>query len=69
MVARLSKMGRQIEQDSEIARLHHREMRVQWLIFHEDIYYQWKQKLLDDEIYRSWLADLEDVVQKHNLEV
>ncbi|NCR42273.1 MAG: DUF2281 domain-containing protein [Microcystis aeruginosa W13-11] len=28
-----------------------------------------KQKLLDDEIYRSWLSDLEDVVQKHNLEV
>jgi len=37
--------------------------------FNLDEVYQWKQKLLDDEIYRSWLSDLEDVVQKHNLEV
>jgi hypothetical protein len=63
--------GRKLEQDGEIARPRYREMLVQWLIFHGYIYYQWKQKLLDDEIYRSWLADLEleDVVQKHNLEV
>lgn len=61
--------GRKLEQDGEIARLRYREMLVQWLIFHEYIYYQWKQKLLDEEVYRSWLADLEDVVQKHNLDV
>ncbi|MBZ8183311.1 hypothetical protein [Oscillatoria salina] len=39
--------GRKLEQDGEIDRLRYREMLVQWLIFHEYIYYQWKQKLLD----------------------
>lgn len=61
--------GRNLQQGGEIARLRYREMLVQWLIFHEYIYYQWKQKLLDDEIYRAWLLDLENVVQNHNLDV
>jgi hypothetical protein len=39
------------------------------LIFHEYIYYQWKNKLLDDEIYRSWSSYLEHIVKRHNLDV
>lgn len=60
--------GKNLEK-GEVSRLRYREMLVQWLIFHEYIYYQWKQKLLDDEIYRAWLSDLEDVVQTHDLDV
>ncbi len=45
--------ARKVEQDGEIARLRYGEVLVQWLIFYEYIYYQWKQKLLDDEMYRS----------------
>jgi hypothetical protein len=45
----------------------YRELIVQWLIFHENIYYQHKKKLLDDVIYNSWRTDLKYTVQHHNL--
>lgn len=44
-------------------------MLLQRLIFHEYIYYQWKRKLLDDEIYHSLSAYLERIVEQHNLDV
>jgi hypothetical protein len=44
-------------------------MLVQWLIFHENIYYQKKKKLLDREIYEGWRKDLEFTVKNHNLKV
>jgi hypothetical protein len=61
--------GKNLGKGGETARLRYREMLIQWLIFHEHIYYQKKQKLLDEEIYRAWLADLEGTVQNHNLDV
>lgn len=45
----------------------YRELLVQWLIFHENIYYQWRKGLLDSEIYNSWLEDLKFTVNNHNL--
>jgi len=47
----------------------YREMLVQWLILHENIYYQWRRGLLDDEIYNSWLADLKYTVKRHSIAV
>ena len=47
----------------------YRELLVQWLILHENIYYQWKKGLLDTEIYTSWLEDLKYTVKEHNLKV
>lgn len=61
--------GQKLEQGNEIDRLRYREMLVQSLIFHEYIYYQWKHKLLDDEIYRSWSSYLEHIAQRHNFDV
>ncbi|NJO73674.1 MAG: hypothetical protein HC833_07890 [Leptolyngbyaceae cyanobacterium RM1_406_9] len=61
--------GKTLEKGGEINRLRYREMLVQNLIFHEYIYYQWKNKLLDDEIYRSWSSYLEHIVKRHNLDV
>lgn len=61
--------GQKLEQGNEIDRLRYREMLVQGLIFHEYIYYQWKHKLLDDEIYRSWSSYLEHIAQRHNFDV
>ena len=71
-------------QDTELARLwcshgvsfadensldRYREMLIQWLIFHENIYYQHKKRQLDEPIYRSWREDLKYTVKHHNLEV
>ena len=47
----------------------YREMLVQWLIIHENIYHQWENRLLDDEIYHSWFADLKYTIEHHNLDV
>ena len=47
----------------------YRELLVQWLIFHENIYYQWRKGLLDSETYNSWLEDLKHTVNNHNLEL
>jgi len=38
-----------------------------WLIFYANIYYQQRQKLLDEEIYTPWSHDLEDFIATHNL--
>lgn len=47
----------------------YRELLVQWLIFHENIYYQWRTGLLDSEIYNSWLEDLKFTVENHNIDI
>lgn len=57
--------GRDIEHANDARR--YREMLVQWLIFHENIYYQHRKKLLDDAVYMSWRLDLKSTVQRHNI--
>lgn len=57
------------EFNDRVSRLRYREMLVQWLIFHENIYYQHMGKLLDEKIYNSWREDLKFVVQNHNLDI
>jgi hypothetical protein len=39
-----------------------------WLIFYANIYYQQRQKLLDEEIYAPWSHDLEYFIATQNLE-
>lgn len=38
-----------------------------WLILHENIYYQWKNKLLSKDIYSAWANDLEWFVKEQRL--
>jgi hypothetical protein len=47
----------------------YREFLIQWLIFHENIYYQYKKRLLDKDIYTSWNTELQIVLANHGLEV
>ncbi len=61
--------GKDIETQSREKLLRYHEMLVQWLIFHQNIYYQWKRGLLENSIYASWLYDLENTVHKHNVGV
>lgn len=51
------------------ARERYRELLVQWLILHENIFYQHQRGLLDSVIYNSWAADLKTTIEKHNLGV
>ncbi len=57
--------GKELDKESDALR--YREMLVQWLIFHENIYYQWKNGLLDAEIYQSWEVDLKITIERHDL--
>jgi hypothetical protein len=61
--------GKDIETADRKKLLRYREMLVQWLIFHQNIYYQWQSGLLEESIYNSWLYDLEFTINKHNVGV
>jgi hypothetical protein len=41
---------------------------VWWLLLHENIYHQWKKKLLDKETYTAWKNDLEGFISAKNLD-
>ena len=52
-----------------IKQLRYREMLVQWMIMHENIFHQWKKGLLHSELYTPWQRDLERTVKAHKLEL
>lgn len=49
----------------DIDKLRYREMLVQWLMIHENIYNQHAQGLLTEETYDPWKQDLKSTVRKH----
>lgn len=51
------------------ARERYREMLAQWLIIHENIYYQKEKGLMDTDLYASWNADLKRTIKEHDLRV
>ncbi|MES1241769.1 MAG: hypothetical protein ABUT39_09145 [Acidobacteriota bacterium] len=61
--------GRDIKSADKADFLRHREMLVQWLIMHQNIYYQWKRDLLGSAIYDGWRQDLEATIRDHNVAV
>jgi hypothetical protein len=46
----------------EIDKRRYRLLLLWWLIFHENIYYQWKKKLIDEETYTTWAGDFEKYI-------
>lgn len=38
-----------------------------WMLLHENVYYQWKRKLIDNETYLAWAGDLRAFVARANL--
>ncbi len=67
----LSKVWRQgsvaWDKMNEIDKLRFRDMATWWLIFHENIYYQWKKKLIDNQTYNTWARDFEKLLATPNL--
>ena len=39
-----------------------------WLMLHENIYHQWRSKLVDEDTYSSWTRDLEYFARRQQLE-
>lgn len=54
-------------QMDEVEKYRYTSLLTWWLILHENIYYQWKAKLLDKDVYLSWAYDLEEFVKEQNL--
>jgi hypothetical protein len=52
----------------EVRKYQYKSMLIWWLIFHENVYYQHKERLLDEAIYMSWEYDLDDFVKRQPLE-
>ena len=38
-----------------------------WLMLHENIYHQWRSKLIDEDTYSSWTRDLEYFARRQQL--
>jgi len=54
-------------QMDEVEKYRYTSLLTWWLILHENIYYQWKNKLLDNKVHTGWAYDLEKFVSEHNL--
>ena len=52
----------------EIDRSRYFNLLTWWLMLHENIYHQWRNKLIDEETYSSWTRDLEYYVRAQHLE-
>jgi len=59
--------GQDVESMDEVDRYRYNSLLVWWLIFHENVFYQWRQRLLDESSYKPWVRELELFVRRHNL--
>jgi hypothetical protein len=51
----------------DIDRWRHRTLVIWWLIFHENVYYQRQQRLLDARIFEPWARDLRAFIVRQKL--
>jgi hypothetical protein len=67
-LARLWLQGPQHQDDfDEIDRERYFSLLTWWLQLHENIYHQWRKKLIEEDTYISWTRDLEYFAQRQNL--
>lgn len=51
----------------EIDRDRYMNLLIWWLMLHENIYHQWRNKLIDEDSYISWTRDLEYTIRRQQL--
>jgi hypothetical protein len=54
---------------NDVDRYRYKSLLIWWLILHENVHYQWKKGLLDEENYLPWLVDLKNFVVQQQLHV
>jgi hypothetical protein len=59
--------SRSFDDLDDIDQYRYRSLVTWWLVFHENVYYQWKQGLLDDHTYKPWAKDLRVFLRDQNL--
>jgi hypothetical protein len=60
--------SQQYKDMDEVDRYRYKALLTWWLIFYENIYYQWQQGLLDDNNYKPWAAGLRLFIRRHQLQ-
>ncbi len=56
-----------LEAMSPVERFRYQTMITCWLVFHENVHYQWRQGLLDEHTQEAWKADLLRFIEQHHL--
>ena len=51
----------------EIDRSRYMSLMTWWLMMHENIYHQWRKKLIEEDTYESWTRDLEFFAHRQKL--
>ena len=51
--------ARRLEELDELDRERYFNLLTWWLMMHENVYHQWRRKLIDEDTYNSWTRDLE----------
>lgn len=51
----------------EVDQYRFKSLLIWWLILHENIFYQRRKNLIDEEAYRPWLRDLKDFTVRMDL--
>jgi hypothetical protein len=52
----------------EVDQYRYRNLLIWWLIVHENIYYQWRRRLLDHRSFKPWASDLRAFIKQQNLQ-
>jgi hypothetical protein len=60
--------ARALEEMDEVDRYRYKSLIVWWLVFHENIYYQWRNGLLDHHSYKPWANDLKSFIALQKIE-
>ena len=68
-LAELRDQGRtSYETMDPIDRSRYRYLLIWYLIFHENVHYQWRQGLLDDHAYKPWASDFTRFIRRNRIE-
>lgn len=61
------KGSQEIDDLDEVDRERYFNLLTWWLNLHENIYHQWRKKLIEKDTYMSWALDLEYYTKRQNL--
>jgi hypothetical protein len=62
-----SQAPQHIDELDELDKTRYNNLLTWWLMLHENIYHQWRNKLIDGETFSSWTRDLEYFASRQQL--
>ncbi len=56
-----------LHQMDDVDKYRYKTLLIWWLIFHENVFHQWRQGLLTNHSFQAWLNDLKQFVRQQKL--